>query len=231
MIQPLHILHPPFWLILGGSLCEDLGFFHSFKTSPRSSKSESGCKSYACFNFGVPAVFLWAGCPGLGRMSGLPDVRDPPGNPANYVQNLCLYVGFARRMSGPCPDVRAPGTPRMSGILPDVRPSTSRNYTEMLVESAGCLALGRMSGPSWIAGCPGLWPDVRVPCFYSTLCTRAVYISNAGCPARHSHLHSNGHICTTTIYSLSPPRDKVDHSPKRTLEHLVAPSHFSYTKS
>ncbi len=46
MIKPLHILHPPFCFILGGSLCEDLGFFHSFKTSPRSSNSESVCQSY-----------------------------------------------------------------------------------------------------------------------------------------------------------------------------------------
>ena len=58
MIKPLHILHPPFWFILGGSLCEDLGFFHSFKTSPRSSKSESGCKSCACFSFQAAAVWF-----------------------------------------------------------------------------------------------------------------------------------------------------------------------------
>ena len=161
MIQPLHILHPPFWFILGGSLCEDLGFFHSFKTSPRSSKSESGCKSYACFNFGVPAVFLWAGCPGLGRMSGL------PGRPG------------------------CPGYSRMSG-----RPR-----------------------PETIPKCWLSPPDVRVPCFYSALCTRAVYISNArmsgprpGCPARHSHLHSNGHICTHTINTSSPLHGEVDHS-------------------
>src|SRR3990170_7756940 len=65
MIKPLHIWHPLFWLILGGSLCKDLGFFHSFKTSPKSSKSESGCKSYACFSFGISAVFVLAGCPGF----------------------------------------------------------------------------------------------------------------------------------------------------------------------
>ena len=51
-------MDPPFWFILGGSLSEDLELFHIFKTSPRSSKSESGCESYACFSFGVPAVIL-----------------------------------------------------------------------------------------------------------------------------------------------------------------------------
>ena len=74
MIKPLHNLHPPFLLILGGSLCEDLGFFHSFKASPRSSKSESGCKSYACFSFGSPVVFLLAGSSGFQpRSSGFLD--------------------------------------------------------------------------------------------------------------------------------------------------------------
>ena len=58
MIKPLHILHPPFWLFLGGSLCEDLDIFHSFKTSPRSSKSESACKNYVCFSFRAAAVWF-----------------------------------------------------------------------------------------------------------------------------------------------------------------------------
>ena len=56
-------------LILGGSLCEDLGLFHSFKTSPRSSNSESVCQSYRCFSglllavLGTPcARGLWPPC-------------------------------------------------------------------------------------------------------------------------------------------------------------------------
>jgi hypothetical protein len=174
MIKALHNLHPPFWFILGGSLCEDLGFFHSFKTSPRSSKSESGCESYACFSFGVPAVFIG-------------------------------------RTSGTWPDVRAPGTPRMSGILLDVRPSMSRNLTEMLFVYAGCPALGRMSGAPSLARCPG-FGQMSGPCnlfFCVRVCTLhsgRMSGPRPGCPARHSHLHSNGHICTTTIYIPLPIR-------------------------
>jgi hypothetical protein len=182
MIKALHNLHPPFWLILGGSLCEDLGFFHSFKTSPRSSKSESGCKSYACFSFGISAVFVLAGCPGFA-----PDVR------------------AARRISGPmsgsllsrehfCADIYSgcPGLGRMSG-LPG-RP--------------GCPGFSRISGPlspvpvpkSWLcspdvrllARCPGPdgWPDVRAfpgypgPLFFLLrLCTSCGFSTAAGCPA------------------------------------------------
>ena len=61
MAYPLHTLHPPFWFILGGSLCEDLELFNSFKTSPRSSKSEFVCKSYACFSIGFQLFFYWSG--------------------------------------------------------------------------------------------------------------------------------------------------------------------------
>ena len=68
-------MNPPFWFILGGSLSEDLELFHSFKTSPRSSKLESGCETYACFSFGVPAVIL-AGGPGTaGNQEPLPRVK------------------------------------------------------------------------------------------------------------------------------------------------------------
>ena len=159
MIKALHNLHPPFSMILGGSLCEDLGFFHSFKTSPRSSKSESGCKSYACFSFGISAVFVLAGCPGFapdvraarrisGPMSGSLLSREHfcadiySGCPGSLPDVRGLKVG---RMSGPSPDNRAPCFPyyavfcvwfsfsrRMSGPCPDVRP-VSATYTTTVI--------------------------------------------------------------------------------------------------
>jgi hypothetical protein len=79
MIKPLHIWHPPFWLILDGSLCEDLGFFHSYKTSPRSSKSEFGCKSYACFTFGMLAVSAGPEVPGSPEVPGAGSSGQVPG--------------------------------------------------------------------------------------------------------------------------------------------------------
>ena len=134
MILPFHTLHPTFWFILGGSLCEDLELFHSFKTSPRSSKSESGCESYACFTFGAAAVFVLAGCPGFspdvrpllsrGHLicMKLPDVRPLaqmsgpwPRCPAVDVQKPYRNVVCIRRMSGTWPDVRGPKFGQMSG--------------------------------------------------------------------------------------------------------------------
>src|SRR3954462_905994 len=50
-----------------------------FKTSPRSSKSESGCKSYGCFRIGLSASFCTTGDSGLisGLTSGPRPVRPP----------------------------------------------------------------------------------------------------------------------------------------------------------
>src|SRR4051812_25140157 len=59
MAYTLHTLHLPFCFILGGSLCEELELFNSFKISPRSSKSEFVCKSYARFSFGFLLFFFW----------------------------------------------------------------------------------------------------------------------------------------------------------------------------
>ena len=59
MAYPLHTLHLTFCFILGGSLCEDLELFNSFKISPRSSKSEFVCKSYARFSIGFLLLFFW----------------------------------------------------------------------------------------------------------------------------------------------------------------------------
>ena len=55
-LKTLHYLHHYLLLILGGSLCEDLGLFHSFKVSPRSSNSESVRQSYHCFSGLLHAV-------------------------------------------------------------------------------------------------------------------------------------------------------------------------------
>ena len=65
----MHVLHHSFLLILGGSLCEDLGLFHSFKTSPRSSNSEFVCQSYHCFSGAA------AGCSGYPVGTGPPCPR------------------------------------------------------------------------------------------------------------------------------------------------------------
>ena len=92
----MHNLNPPFWFILGGSLSEDLELFHSFKTSPRSSKSESGCESYACFSFGVPAVIL------AGR----------PVTSGNPVRQSRIKRTEIRQVS----DVRSPDVRKMSDI-------------------------------------------------------------------------------------------------------------------
>src|ERR1041385_5951538 len=83
MAQPLHILHLPFWFILGGSLCEDLELFNSFKISPRSSKSEFVCKSYARFSIEFLLFFFgfWTSeefwTSDMSDVRNLSDVRNP----------------------------------------------------------------------------------------------------------------------------------------------------------
>ena len=130
MIKPFHTLHPPFWFILGGSLCEDLELFQSFKTSPRSSKSESGCESYACFTFGAAAVFVLAGCPGFS-----PDVR-PLLSRGHLVCVKLLDVRLLAWVSGR----RYPQSMLKCWFcLPDVR------------HLSGCLGLCQMSGPCTLA--------------------------------------------------------------------------------
>ena len=113
MITPLHIWHPPFWLILDGSLCEDLGFFHSFKTSPRSSKSEFVWKSYACFTFGMLAVFCGDGSSGQPGSSGGRKFRASSGESSGLTRE------FAHMCSIGGPEV--PGLPRSSGLRFSVR--------------------------------------------------------------------------------------------------------------
>ena len=58
MIKPLHIWHPPFWLILDGSLCEDLGFFHRFKNEPKIIKIGVRMKKLCMFYFRYAGCFL-----------------------------------------------------------------------------------------------------------------------------------------------------------------------------
>ena len=94
MLKPLHIWHPTFCLILGGSLCEDLGFFHSYKTSPRSSKSEFVWKSCACFSIWVQAVFCEAGSSGLPGSSGGRKFRACPEVPG------CVFLCVTGRFGG-----------------------------------------------------------------------------------------------------------------------------------
>ena len=119
MITPLHIWHHPFWLILDGSLCEDLGFFHSFKTSPRSLKSEFVWKSYACFTFGMLAVFCGAGSSGHPGSSGVRKFREGSGKssglnrkfPYIWPKGARKFRDF-RRFRGP----EVPGIPGSSGL-------------------------------------------------------------------------------------------------------------------
>jgi hypothetical protein len=100
-------------------------------------------------------LFLLAGYPGLGRMSGLPG---RPGYPAVDVQKRCRNVGCAHRVSGTWPDVRGLKFGQMSGPWPDVR-ALARCPGPVLwplfftcvcvhFSAAGCLALARMSGPA-----------------------------------------------------------------------------------
>jgi hypothetical protein len=118
MIKPLHILHPPFWLILGGSLCEDLGFFHSFKTSPRSSKSESGCKSCACFSFRAAAVWFGRIIRVLSQIiRALPGSSGfQPGSSGLFVKFIPVTYSASRIIRLPTRIIRA--LPGSSGYVP-----------------------------------------------------------------------------------------------------------------
>ena len=142
MILPFHTFHPPFRFILGGSLCEDLELFCSFKTSPRSSKSVSRYESYACFTFGAAAVFVLAGCPGFS-----PDVRPL----LSRGRLICVKSPDVRplsRMSGRrCPET----LPKCCLYTPDVR---GPKFGQMsgpcnLFSTYLCVILShRMSGPA-----------------------------------------------------------------------------------
>ena len=101
----MHYLHHHLLLILGGSLCEDLGLFHSFKTSPRSSNSESVCQSYQRFSGLLLAVL---GTP-------LHGVFDPRGHGAPCARGLYRAHGtpWARGLNP-----RAHGVPRKCPLEP-----------------------------------------------------------------------------------------------------------------
>ena len=122
-------MDPPFWFILGGSLSEDLELFHIFKTSPRSSKSESGCESYACFSFGVPGIIL------VGRpvTSGNPvrqsRIKQTEIQKISHVRQTCFANIRIHSFDGVLQpsDVRCLFCHRTSGNPPDVRHFPEQN--------------------------------------------------------------------------------------------------------
>ena len=174
MILPFHTLHPPFWFILGGSLCEDLELFHSFKTSPRSSKSESGCESYACFTFGAAAVFVLAGCPGFS-----PDVRPLLSRGSLFCVESPDVRPLARMSGRRCPET----LPKCCLCTPDVR------------HLAGCPGPQVWPDVRASARCPG-----PVTCFSVYVCA---HFTTSGCPAPGPDVRPGTTTYTpTAIFSL-----------------------------
>lgn len=109
--------------------------------------------------FGIPAVFLWAGCPGLGRMSGLPGRPGCPGS---------------SRMSGrPCPVT----IPKVWLCPPDVR------------HLAGCPGPESWPDVRALPGYPGPLFFYCVCVFCVGFLQPPDVRPLPGCPARLSHLH------------------------------------------
>jgi hypothetical protein len=71
--KPFIIWFYPHWLDYDVSLHKVVDIVVVIPTSPRSSKTESGCSSYCCFHFGISAISRGpeiAGLTGFSRSAG-----------------------------------------------------------------------------------------------------------------------------------------------------------------
>ena len=112
----LYILRTFHFFILGGSLCEDLELFNSFKISPRSLKSEFICKNQARFSIEFLLFIFWTDVRWILDVRSLRRTklveRTVPTKITVSRQSVALALLIEVRQSS---DVRSYGRPKLNG--------------------------------------------------------------------------------------------------------------------